>query len=594
MEKEGLRETLSKDFLSIMREIKKNGAKDEKANDKLYKKKIALLGAGSLQYFAAILKYCLQISGIDAELLIGTYKGLEMDVMDDSSEYNSFQPDVTVIFSSYRDVMQYPAMHESEEKVWEMVWEEIGKYEILWDKIYRRNGSYILQTNLVTPIERKMGNLEANYIWSRQTYLELLNYGFQKKKKNFVSILDFNYLASIEGKEKWFDFPNYYLNKSNMSYASLPGAVEEVVLNILNYCGINKKCIVLDLDNTIWGGILEEAGVENINIFPDDPIGEAFLDFQKYLKGLKERGVILAVCSKNDIDFAKEVFQTNKNMILRLEDISCFIANWENKADNIRQIAADLNIGLNSIVFVDDNPVERDLVQSILPEVEVLALSEDPANYVLDMEKAKYFEWLQITEEDANRTNSYKAKEALKVMLQNYDNYDDYLSSLGMEGSIEEVTPQSIARTAQLFNKSNQFNSVRFRGTEAQLLKLQEEGRILLTCQLRDKFANYGLVACAILEIENDKCIVTAWAMSCRVFKRTLEKYMLNEFTKIALRNRCNKLIVLFIPNERNGMVKEMLEENGFCESADTGQYCLAIDESIYFENKINEVKRNG
>lgn len=589
MEKAGLRETLSKDFLSIMREIKKN-EKNETANDTLRRVKIALLGAGSLQYFAAILKYCLQISEIDADILIGTYKGLEMDVMDDTSDYNQFEPDVTVIFSGYRDITQFPSMHESEEKVWEMVWKEVGRYEMLWDKIYQRNGSYILQTNIVTPIERKMGNLEANYIWSRQTYLELLNYGFQRQKKNFVSILDFNYLASMDGKEKWFDFPNYYLNKSNMSYSSLPSAVEEVALNILNYCGVNKKCIVLDLDNTLWGGILEEAGVENVNIFPNDPVGEAFLDFQKYLKELKERGIILAVCSKNDEDYAKEVFRTNKNMILRLEDISCFVANWENKADNIRSIASELNIGLNSMVFVDDNPVERDLVQSILPQVEVLALSEDPANYVLDMEKAKYFEWLQITEEDVNRTSSYKAREALKTMLQSYDNYQDYLSSLEMQGSIEEVTTQSISRTAQLFNKSNQFNSVRYRGTEAQLLKLQEEGRIILTCHLRDKFANYGLVSCAILKIADDKCIVEAWAMSCRVFKRTLEKYMLNEFVKIALQNGCNKLNVLFIPNERNGMVKVMLEENGFCKGVDTDQYCLTINESIYFKNNINEV----
>lgn len=592
MEATRLREFMEKDFLSIIKEVRKKAAKQTEAAA-VRKVKIALLGAGSLQYFSAILKYCLQISNMEGEILTGTYKGLEMDVMDESSDYHKFKPDITVIFSGYRDVIQYPAMYESEEKVWEMVWQEIGKYEILWDKIYRSTGSYILQTNMVTPPERKLGNLEANYIWSQKTYLELLNYGFSKRKRNFVTILDFEYLASMKGKEAWFDFPNYYLNKSNMSYDCLPDAVKEVALHVLNYCGMYKKCIVLDLDNTLWGGILEEKGAENVNIFPDNPVGEAFLDFQRYLKGLKERGVLLAVCSKNDESYAKEVFTSNKNMILQLGDISCFVANWKNKADNIRLIAADLNIGLDAMVFVDDNPVERDMVKTMLPEVEVLSLSEDPANYVRDMEAAKYFEWLQITKEDVSRTESYKAKEMLNSVRQEYDNYEDYLKSLAMEGFLEEASAGSISRTAQLFNKTNQFNSVKFRTTEAQLLKQQEEGSLILTCRLKDKFADYGLVSCAVLKMEEETCTVEAWAMSCRVFKRTLEKFLLNEFVKTARLRGCNKLTVLFIPNERNGMVKTVLEENGFQKEKDKNDYSLMLQETGGFAHCISANREN-
>ena len=216
--------------------------------------------------------------------------------------------------------------------------------------------------------------------------------------------MNFNGVKREYDAETDESYSNFYLNKCNMSYDCLPAAVEEVVLNILGFCGRVKKCLVLDLDNTLWGGILEEAGIQQINLFPTDPLGEAFLAFQQYIKNLKERGIILAACSKNDEEYARQVFLQNKNMVLKLEDISCFIANWENKADNIRKIAATLNIGLDSMVFVDDNPVERDIVRTMLPEVEVLELSEDPANYIMDMENSRYFEWLQITEEDKGRS----------------------------------------------------------------------------------------------------------------------------------------------------------------------------------------------
>ncbi len=591
MESTGLRKVLGEDFITIMGRIKKAG-KEKEINPEKPMLKIALLGTGSLQYFAMILKYCLQISEIQSYIFIGNYNGMEMDVMDEKSEYNSFHPDITVLFTGYREIQDYPPMYAANEKIWEMVWQEIGRYEMIWDRIFHQNGSCILQTNFVIPIERKMGNLEGNYSWSHQTYLELLNYGMKIKKKKYVTLLDFEYLASVEGKRKWFDFPNYYLNKSNMSYDCLPLAVEEVALQIMNYCGIMRKCIVLDLDQTIWGGILEEAGVQNVNIFPDDPIGEAFLDFQKYLKGLKERGIILAVCSKNDEEYAKEVFIKNQNMILKLEDISCFVANWENKVENIRSIADTLNIGLNSIVFVDDNPVERDLVRQVLPEVEVIELSDDPANYVLDMEHGKYFEWLSVTEEDIGRTSSYKAEEKMKSIQANFDSYEDYLNSLSMEGVIEQINSDSTSRTVQLFNKTNQFNTTRYRLTEAKLLKLIEEGRIVLTCNLKDKFAQYGMISCAILRIEDKNCIVEAWAMSCRVFKRTVEEFMLNKFIKTALEHGCSKLSIAVLPNERNTMIPGILEEKGFQKSAEADNpYVSNIEEGLEFKNYIKNDK---
>lgn len=592
MSEKQIREFYDKDFLTIMREIKKKSEVNKTFN--LGKKniiKVALLGTGSLQYFASMLKYGLNMVDVSIEVFIGTYKGAEIDIMDDDSEYYKFEPDITVIFTDYREILQFPDLYMQEEQVWKMVWEWMQKREKLWEKVNSRCGSAIFQTNFVIPLERQLGNLEENYVWSRQSYIELLNYALKIKKKKYVTIIDYNYLASAVGKRKWFDFSNYYLNKSNMSYECLPQAVREIALNILNYCGKYRKCIVLDLDNTLWGGVLEEVGIDGVNIFPDNPVGEAFLAFQKYLKDLKGRGIILAVCSKNDEEYAKEVFRKNDNMILKLDDISCFIANWENKDKNIQTISEKLNIGTDSMVFVDDNPVERNLVQVSFPEVEVVNLSEDPADYIENIENENYFEWLQITEEDFNRTATYIVQEEMKKAEKNSCDYMEYLNSLDMRCSADKLSEKNISRITQLFNKTNQFNTTGFRCTEAQLLNYQNKGSYIWGFQLKDKFVNYGIVSVLLYKIEQDECIITAWAMSCRVFKRTLEKFILNMITEKALKEGCKKILIHYLPTERNAMIKKILIENDF--EFDKDFFSISITDKTYFQTNIVEVNKD-
>lgn len=600
MKQADIRNLFGKDFLTIMREIKKarKAINAEEAPEQGNVLKIALLGAGSLQYFSSILSYALCTQGIKNDICIGTYNGLELDIMDEQSEYHLFHPQITVIFTSYQDVRACPEMFAEEADISAMALAEINRYKELWKMIYEKNGSRIFQTNFVIPAERQLGNLEASHLWSRQSFLQLLNYTLMKEKDPYISILDFDYLASLAGKKKWFDFPGYYLNKCNMSYECLPAAVEEVALHILSFCGRVKKCLALDLDNTLWGGILEEAGPDQINLFPTDPLGEAFLAFQRYLKRLKERGVILAICSKNDEGYAKQAFLQNPNMVLSLSDISCFVANWENKADNIRKIAASLNIGLDSIVFIDDNPVERDLVKTALPEVEVLDLSEDPANYIMDLENARYFEWLQITKEDKDRTENYRAREEIQEQLSASLDLDAYLESLHMEGILKPLDEKSLARAVQLLNKTNQFNTVGYRSSEPEIWKMKNQDYQIFTCSLKDKFADYGLISVAILKIRGRVCTVEAWVMSCRVFKRGLEDFMLEHFAAFALENGADTLEIDYIATDRNGMLKEMLTGRGFQKmeqgNAQNGregiiQYGMHLDKKSFFHHKICE-----
>ncbi len=600
MKQSHMKEILSQDFLSLMREIRKarRAGSKGKAQEDPAALRIALLGAGSLQYFSAILGYVLHMQEIPNKIYVGTYNGLELDIMDEQSEYHLFRPQVTVIFTSYQDVRSFPEMFAKETDIQALALAEISRYKELWGRIRERNGSRILQTNFVIPAERQLGNLEASHIWSRQSFLQLLNYTLMKEKDGSVSILDFDYLASLAGKKKWFDFSNYYLNKCNMSYECLPAAVEEVALHILSFRGHVKKCLVLDLDNTLWGGILEESGIKQLGLFPTDPLGEAFRAFQAYLKRLRERGVLLAVCSKNDSDYAKQAFLENPNMVLSLSDISCFVANWDNKADNIRKIAASLNIGLDSIVFIDDNPVERDLVSTALPEVDVLELSADPADYVMDLENARYFEWLQITKEDKGRAESYKAREEIERKLDSSLDLDAYLESLHMEGLVKPLDSESLARAVQLLNKTNQFNTTGFRSSEAEILKMKEHGYEIFTCNLKDKLTDYGLVSVAILKIQGHVCTVEAWVMSCRVFKRGLEDFMLSHFVDFALKNGADRLAIDYLATDRNSMLKKMLTDRGFeqVEPANVDNvgksalsYSMELSESSFFHHKIQE-----
>lgn len=600
MKQSHMREILRQDFLSIMKEIRKAGRTGNtgKAQEARAVLRIALLGAGSLQYFSAILGYALHMQGIPNKIYVGTYNGLEFDIMDEQSDYHLFHPQLTVIFMAYQDVCSFPEMFAGEADIQALAQEKAEHYKRLWRQIYEKNGSYILQTNFVIPVERQLGNLEACYIWSRQSFLQRLNHTLMQEKEGFVSILDFDYLASLAGKKKWFDFSGYYLNKCNMSYECLPAAVEEVGLHVLSFCGHVKKCIVLDLDNTLWGGILEESGIEQLGLFPTDPLGEAFRAFQIYLKRLRERGVLLAVCSKNDEDYAKQAFLENPNMVLRLSDISCFVANWENKADNIQKIATSLNIGLDSIVFIDDNPVERDLVRAALPEVEILELSADPADYIMDLENARYFEWLQITKEDEGRAESYRAREEIEKNLNISFDLDEYLESLHMEGSVKPLDSESLARAVQLLNKTNQFNTTGYRSSEAEILKMKEQGYEIFTCNLKDKFTDYGLISVAVLRVQSHVCTVEAWVMSCRVFKRGLEDFMLNHFVDFALDNGADRLTIDYLSTDRNSMLKKMFTDRGFeqmghasVKNAEKGasHYSMELTESSFFHHKIQE-----
>jgi len=326
--------------------------------------------------------------------------------------------------------------------------------------------------------------------------------------------------------------------------------------------------VVLDLDNTLWGGVIGDDGLSGIQI-GELGTGHAFSDFQAWLKQLKNRGILLAVCSKNNEPAAKEPFEKHPEMILRLEDISMFVANWEDKATNIRSIQKMLNIGMDSLVFLDDNPFERNLVRSMIPEITVPELPEDPALYLQYLRSLGLFETASYSAEDAGRTRQYRQQAERAVFEASFQSYDAYLEGLNMKAVAAPFDAFHYPRIAQLTQRSNQFNLRTVRYTEAEVEAIaHNDNHICLYFMLKDKFGDHGLISVVILDKQADNTLfVSQWLMSCRVLKRGMEEFIVNKILQTAAAHGYTKVVGEYIPTAKNAMVKDLYEKLGFART---------------------------
>ncbi|MDR2082771.1 MAG: HAD-IIIC family phosphatase [Candidatus Ancillula trichonymphae] len=350
------------------------------------------------------------------------------------------------------------------------------------------------------------------------------------------------------------------------------GRCEEVSSSRLGHHKIGAELLaVMELTELNWTRTLR--------------LGESYRAFQKYVLALKERGVILAVCSKNEESTAREAFEQNPYMILKLEDISCFVANWEDKASNIKKIAAALNIGVDSLVFFDDNPAERALVQQFVLECLVVDVPAEVADYARALDSAHAFDWLQLKPEDLNRSSSYVANSVRDNLAASFTNYEDYLCALQMHADIGEITHKQMARFSQLINKSNQFNLRTIRYTEAEIEELLEDDVVkCIGICLADKFSEYGLISCIILRKDASKLFVNTWLMSCRVLKRGVEDLALEYIVQLAKSWGAEQIQGEYIPNKKNKMVQNFFSEQGFTKIAETTsstRYQLNISDEL-------------
>lgn len=550
-------------------------------------KKIAVLSSFTTHHLVRVLNLFLYKEDIKAEIYEGGYDGITSEILNTTSNLYEFRPDILIILTHHLDIKDLPAIFSSTEEVNAWLQGKLNYYNNLWKLAMEMEHCQILQTSVVIPLYRQLGNLEANYLFSATNCLHLLNLELIRHRPPNVIFIDMDYIAAAFGKEKWFDDAGYFLSKQGFSLNAAGSVAHTIARMSAAISGKTKKCLVVDLDNTLWGGIIGDDGIEGINLNPNDPLGEAFLAFQRHLILLKERGIILSVCSKNNETIAKQPFVEHPDMRLRLNDFACFIANWEDKATNLKRAAQRLNIGLDSMVFFDDNPAEREIVRRFVPEVEVIEVPEDPALYVRALEKSAAFEWTQLSKEDITRSLSYVTDEKRKELQSQSIDYNSYLKSLEMTAEIGFTSPSELQRFTQLINKSNQFNLRTIRYTEASLekLRLNKDEWSLFYVSLSDKFSHYGIISAVILQKIKGITFINTWVMSCRVLNRGVEILALNNICAIARAWKSEWLIGEYLPTKKNALVSTLLPDLGF-ETFETEGVHPSIPEARLFRLK--------
>ena len=546
-------------------------------------KRLAVIGNVATQFFSTGICGAAKLAGINLNVLDTDYNQIDAQLFDQASEVYSFAPDYILLWLSseklYEEFLDLPI-----EKKAAFADYYIEKLQQWWEKIALYSNARIIQPNLVEIDDKVLGQYSSKTNISFTYQIRKLNYLMQlaMESANNIFPVDFSAIQNSLGRNVFHDPVIYFSSKMSVAINALPCVAKAVTDVIKSSMGRIKKCIILDLDNTLWGGVIGDDGVGGIEI-GELGRGHAFSNFQRWLKSLKECGIILAVCSKNNEDIAKEPFEQNDEMILKLSDISVFVANWDDKASNIRLIKDTLNIGMDSIVFLDDNPFERNLVRQLIPEITVPELPEDPAQYVSFLQNENLFDTASYTGAGSDRTKLYQEEFERKKSENTFDSIDDYLESLDMIGEAKPFEPSKYARIAQLSQRSNQFNLRTIRYTENEIAKIAEsENYFTLFFTLKDKFGDYGLVSAVVLQkADSHRLFIDTWFMSCRVLKRGMEDFIINSVFDVAKTNNYDIIVGEYIPTPKNKMVENIYSEKGFVKIADN-RYELSVHDYKY------------
>ncbi|MFC2074206.1 HAD-IIIC family phosphatase [Campylobacterota bacterium] len=531
-------------------------------------KNIAILGGSTSSEIKNILELYLLKNGIEASFYESEYNKYYEDAVFENPELEAFNPDIIYIHTTQLNIIHTPHTANTIEEIDKLFEKEFSRYKTIWKGLEKYNCA-IIQNNFDLPTERTLGNLDSYDPHGKINFINRLNQAFSAsayEMKNLY-INDINYLSASIGLEKWFNKSYWYGFKYAVSYDAIP-LLAHNISNIINAIyGKTKKCLVLDLDNTCWGGVIGDDGLDNIQIGTETAVAEAYTAFQQYVKDLKDRGITLAVCSKNDFANAKEGF-SHPDSILKFEDFTSFKANWDPKFQNVIDIAKEINIGIDSLVFIDDNPAERDIVSSQVPHVSVPDIGDDITQYIDYIDKSGYFEPIALLEDDTQRNKYYEDNKKRLEEEAQYQTYDDFLQSLEMHSEIKAFTPVYLDRITQLTNKTNQFNLTTKRYTFAEIENMSNsENYITLYGKLSDKFGDNGLISIVIAEIKESVCHIDLWLMSCRVLKRGMEEAMLDSLVTEAQRRNIKTIVGYYFKSKKNSMVLDMYEKFGFTKT---------------------------
>jgi FkbH-like protein len=503
------------------------------------------------------------------EVSFGQY---HQEMIDRDSGLHSFKPDV-ILFA-------FDAAHLvanlSESDGIEAIRQVKDRIANLWKLARTEFDCQIIQQTVLPVALPLLGQNEHRLSWSGVTFVQQLNYCLRTLANDeSIQLLSVDLRAGADGMAKWHDPALWHRSKQEISPVVSPLYGDLVARLLAAQQGRSRKCLVLDLDNTIWGGVIGDDGLDGIIIGQGSPLGEAYLAFQSYARDLARRGVILAVCSKNDMSNAVEPFEKHPDMLLKLKDIGSFVANWSDKPTNLRAVASELNIGLDSLVFLDDNPFERELVRRELPMVAVPEVTEDPVYYAQTVSDAGYFEALAVTKEDLERTELYQTNRSRLSALTSSTDLESYLKSLEMHLIWRRFDQVGLQRIVQLINKSNQFNLTTRRYTPDEVTGVINDPQALgLQLRLIDRFGDNGVIAIIIGRVKDQSLYLDTWIMSCRVLGRQVEQATLSIIVAEATRLGIDRLVGEYIPTPKNSMVQRHYPNLGFSidrETADGG-----------------------
>ncbi len=567
--------------MKTFQELKKNCGKDMHG---FTETRLAVIADCATQMLATALRGYAYETNLCLNVFDGGYNQIQLYSMNPQSDLYAFKPKYVLVQMSSEKLYQkfFASPFEERTAFAENTLVVIKKY---WEDILNYGDCCILQFNFPETDDAVWGSLgcktpEAFIYQQRRLNYLLMEAGREYKN---VYLIDLCTLQNRLGREQIFDEKMYYTAKMPFGMSSLPHVAKLVIDMVNTLQGKLKKCVIVDLDNTLWGGVVGDDGLNGIQI-GELGAGPVFSEIQMWLKELKNRGIILAVCSKNDEKNAKEPFEKHPDMILRLDDFSMFVANWDDKASNIRVIQQTLNIGMDSIVFLDDNPFERNIVRGLIADITVPELPEDPAQYLTYLRSLALFGASSYNEEDRNRTTQYRSEMERKRMQVQYNSIDDYLIGLEMKAEAKPFIPFYFPRISQLTQRSNQFNLRTIRYTEQEIENItKDDSNITLLFTLMDRYGDYGLVSVVILEKRESELFVNTWLMSCRVLKRGMEEFIINKIIEIARKAGYSTVIGEYIQTPKNAMVAEIYQRMGFLP---LGNGRFSVDTEIYIPQK--------
>ena len=576
-------------------QLKKNLKKEFTGTPKHLK--LAILGDSATQFVNTAIRGYGILKGFNIDIYEAEYNQIEPEIINPNSELYTFNPDFILILHSSEQIHSNFLKRKGETRS-DFASNFLNTIEQYFDLLKERLACKILIANHPIQPDEVFGNFSLKITSSFRFQLAKLNFKLLElcQDRGNVFLIDLEAIQSYIGYHNRIDHRFHSQTSMVFSIDFLPIFAKHVIEIIGGVSGTNlKKCLILDLDNTTWGGIIGDDGLENI-LIGNIKGGKPFNQIQSWAKELKNRGIILCICSKNTESVAKEPFEKHPDMILRLDDISVFVANWENKADNIRYIQSVLNIGFDSIVFIDDNPFERNLVKGELPKVIVPDLPEDPSFYLSYLRGLNLFETAIVSKEDTNRTKKYQEEAKRIAEKVNYKSIDQYLENLEMEAIISPFNTFSISRVAQLTQRSNQFNLRTIRYTTEEIKNLISSS-IHLTFQLRlqDKFGDYGIVSLVIGEIqENNVLFLDSWIMSCRVLKRGVEKFVLDQIVERAITFGIKSIVGEYIPTAKNKLVENHYQHLGFIEKENLWELDVATYQPTSKYISVTEIQKQS